>query len=87
VWTTLQCTLSWNSIEFKFNSTSATEFNSTMRLRFNWNEFNSNSIQKNGLQIDAEGIQSFIVYMVLGKKNFKRTQIQKDAFPWLFTCE
>jgi hypothetical protein len=25
--------------------------------------------------------------MVLGKKNFKRTQIQKDAFPWLFTWE
>jgi hypothetical protein len=48
---------------------------------------NSNSIQNNGMQIDGEGIQSFIVYMVLGKKNFKRTQIQKDAFPWLFTLE
>jgi hypothetical protein len=48
---------------------------------------NSNSIQNNGMQIDGEGIQSFIGYMVLGKKNFKRTQIQKDAFPWLFTWE
>jgi hypothetical protein len=30
---------------------------------------NSNSTQNNGMQIDGEGIQSFIVYMVLGKKN------------------
>jgi hypothetical protein len=37
------------------------------------------------MQTDGECIQSFIV--VLGKKNFKRTQIQKDAFPWLFTWE
>jgi hypothetical protein len=41
---------------------------------------NSNSIQNNGMQIDGEGIQSFIVYMVLGKKTLKGHKFKKMPF-------
>ncbi len=42
---------------------------------------NSNSIQNNGMQIDGEGIESFIVYMVLRKRKLlKGHKFKKTPF-------
>jgi hypothetical protein len=41
----------------------------------------------NGMQIGKESIQNLLLNMVLEKKNFLKTQIQKYTIPCIFTWE
>jgi hypothetical protein len=53
-----------------------------IKIRFNSIQF---QFKTNEMQIGGKGIQNCLMNTVLEKKTYKKTQIEKDTFPCLFT--
>jgi hypothetical protein len=51
---------------------------------WNWIQFNSNSIEDNGMQIDTKDIENHLMVMML-KIIIKRHKYGKTQVPFLFT--
>jgi hypothetical protein len=57
------------NVKIKFHLNESIKWH-CMQIKFNWN----------GFQIDGEGIENLLMNMVLWKRNFIKTYIQKTQF-------